>query len=338
MMAKEKAVRMVGVDVSAGVLDVSREAADEAVVGRQYANTAAGQRELARWVTQGKRRARVVLEATGLYSLDVALCLQRTPGVEVMVVNPRVSKDFAGALGQRARTDATAAGALRVFAARMPFVAWTPPPAAALAVRAVMRRVVALIEMRVQERNRWQAVRATSALPAVLQADLRQHIQRLGQQIARLEREARTLVSATPVLQEAYTRLRSIKGFGPRSVLMVLGELAVLPDTLTTRQWVAHAGLDPRPIRSGSSVHPPVRISKRGNTYVRRALFMPALVGVRCNPAVQRFALELSARGKAPLQVLVAVMRKLLHAIHGMLRTHTDFDGEKFRRSLRAAA
>ncbi len=105
------------------------------------------------------------------------------------------------------------------------------------------------------------------------------------------------------------------------------------PPTLGVRQWVAQAGLDPRPIRSGSSVHPPVRMSKRGNVYLRRTLFMPALVAVRRNVPVQRFAAELTARGKAPLQVLVAVMRKLLHAIYGMLKTDSDFDGEKFRRT-----
>ena len=32
------------------------------------------------------------------------------------------------------------------------------------------------------------------------------------------------------------------------------------------------------------------------------------------------------------------VMRKLLHAIYGMLKTDTDFDGEKFRRSVPTAA
>ena len=93
-----------------------------------------------------------------------------------------------------------------------------------------------------------------------------------------------------------------------------------------------------RTVSSGSSVHPPVRISKRGNGYLRRALFMPALVAVRHNTAVQRLATELAAKGKAPLQVLVAVMRKLLHAIYGMLKTDTDFDGEKFRRSVAIAA
>lgn len=332
-MAKERVMRRVGVDVSARWVDVSRDTADEGVSTRQFANTPAGHGELARWVTQGGRRARVVLEATGVYSLDLALRLQRTARIEVMVINPRASKEFAGAWGQRARTDARAAAGWREYAARMPFTPWTPPGPAVLALRAVMRRVVALIALRVQERNRLHAMRASAALPAVLRADIRQHLRALERRIARLEHEARALVEPAPALRAAYRHLCSIKGIGRRSALMILAEVAVLPSDLTARQWVAHAGVDPRPIRSGSSVHPPVRMSKRGNVYLRRALFMPALVAVRHNGAVQRFATALTARGKAPLQVLVAVMRKLLHAIYGMLKTDTDFDGEKFRRS-----
>jgi transposase len=332
-MAKSTVMRMVGVDVSARWVDASRAAAEERVETRRCANTAAGHRELARWVTHGGRRARVVLEATGLYSLDVACALQRTAGVEVMVVNPRASKEFAGAWGQRARTDQTAAAVLREYAARMPFTPWTPPAQEAWGLRAIMRRVVALIEMRTQERNRLHAGSATTALPASVRADIRQHIRGLGRQIARLEHQARALVEPAPALRAGYRHLCSIKGIGRRSALLILSEVAVLPAELTVRQWVAQVGLDPRPICSGTSVHPPVHISKRGNVYLRRALFMPALVAVRRNAAVQRFATDLTARGKAPLQVLVAVMRKLLHAIYGMLKTDTDFDGEKFRRS-----
>ena len=335
-MAKEKAVRWVGVDVSARWVDGSRAAADEPVSARQFANTPAGHGELASWLTQGGRRARVVLEATGLYSLDLALRLQRTARIEVMVINPRASKEFAGAWGQRAHTDASAAQGLREYAARMPFMPWTPPGPQALALRMIMRRVVALIEARVQERNRLHALSATEALPTVVRTDIRQHIRTLERRIARLEHEARALVEPAPALHAGFRHLCSVKGIGRRSALMILAEVAVLPGELTARQWVAHAGLDPRPIRSGTSVHPPVRMSKHGNVYMRRSLFMPALVAVRRNSAVQRFATELTARGKAPLQVLVAVMRKLLHAIYGMLKTDTDFDGEKFRRSAHA--
>lgn len=335
-MARSTAVRMVGVDVSARWMDVSRAAADEPVDTRRCANTPSGHRELAGWITHGKRRARVVLEATGTYSLDVAHALQRTAGVEVMVINPRASKEFAGAWGQRARTDQSAAAVLREYAARMPFTPWTPPPEAAAALRTIMRRVVTLIELRTREHNRLHAASATTTLPASVRRNIRQLIRVLGQQIADLEAEARAVVEPAPALRAGFHHLCSIKGIGRRSALLILSEVAVLPPELTARQWVAQAGLDPRPIRSGTSVHPPIHISKRGNAYLRRALFMPALVAVRRNAAVQRFATDLTARGKAPLEVLVAVMRKLLHAIYGMLKSDTDFDGEKFRRSPRS--
>jgi hypothetical protein len=34
--------------------------------------------------------------------------------------------------------------------------------------------------------------------------------------------------------------------------------------------------------------------------------------------------------GKKPLQAVCAVMRKLLHAIHGMLKNNTLFDNTRF--------
>lgn len=39
---------------------------------------------------------------------------------------------------------------------------------------------------------------------------------------------------------------------------------------------------------------------------------------------------KLLAKGKKPMQALVAVMRKLLHAIYGMFRHDADFVGTKF--------
>ena len=55
-----------------------------------------------------------------------------------------------------------------------------------------------------------------------------------------------------------------------------------------------------------------------------------SLVAIRHEPNVRAFYEKLLARGKKPLQAIVAVMRKLLHAIYGMLRHDRDFEGEKF--------
>jgi len=91
-------------------------------------------------------------------------------------------------------------------------------------------------------------------------------------------------------------------------------------------------GLDPRECTSGTSVHKKVRISKAGNAHLRRALYMPALVEIRHQPNLQAFYLHLRAQGKPKMVALVAVMRKLLHAIFGMFKHQTAFDGAKVYR------
>ena len=130
---------MVGVDVSAQWLDVSRQRGTEVRAAR-FANRAAGHRQHAQWVTKGGGRTRVVLEATGTYSFDVAFALHAHKRVSVMVANPRAVKQFRDAWLQRARTDASSAEILCEFGQRMPFVAWQPPTPAALELRALARR------------------------------------------------------------------------------------------------------------------------------------------------------------------------------------------------------
>ena len=67
-----------------------------------------------------------------------------------------------------------------------------------------------------------------------------------------------------------------------------------------------------------------------GNVKLRRALYMPALVAIRWEPHIGAFYEKLIARGKKPIVAMVAVMRKLLHSIYGMLKHDQDFNGEKF--------
>lgn len=327
---KPRTVARVGIDVSAKELVVAREQAGMLEPVAQFPNDAEGHGQLVRWLTKRGRTARVCVEATGSYSWDLAVALSHARGVEVMVVNPRAARDFARACLQRAKTDATDAHVLREFVVRMPWVAWTPPPAAALAVRAVARRIASLTVARTQERNRLHAAHASDASSVLVRRDLERHVRELERHIATLRREAQALLASDPTLAGPFRHLLSVRGIAAASAIELLGELAVLPPDMTARQWVAHAGLDPRPFESGTSVHRAPRISKVGNRHLRRALYMPALVACRHEPHVRAFATKLRQRGKTPLQTIVAVMRKLLHAIHGMLRTDCDFLPHKF--------
>ncbi len=327
----------VGVDVSQQTLDVAARTASAEPRTAQFTNTSAGHRQLIKWLTKGGRCARVVLESTGVYSLDLALALDTAKRIEVMVVNPRAARKFADACLQRSCTDTTMAVALQEYAARMEFVPWTPPSAAVREVRAIARRIAALTLEKSRECNRQHAAGASADTPAVVSNDVAVNVRHLERRIAELERHAVTLIIADAQLQPIYQHLLSVCGIAETTAIQLLGELVVLPADMTARQWVAHSGLDVRHVTSGTSVHKVPRISKQGNAHLRRILYMPALVAIRHEPHVRAFYEHLLAAGKKPIQAVVAVMRKLLHAIWGMLNSKTDFDGSKFRKLPEAA-
>lgn len=320
---------LVGIDVGSKELVVALEAAGSRSPRSTFTNDASGHRRLLRWIKKRCRRARVCLEASSIYSLEPAMALHQSKGIELMVANPRAVRDFAGAFLRRSKTDALDADVLLEFARRMPFVVWQPPAVEGLELRALARRIEGLQRMLSQERNRLHAVDRSVAGAAVRQ-DLQVHIEHLRDRVRGLRRHALALVAEHPGLARRFQQLCSIKGIADASTIQILAELEALPPDMTVRQWVAHAGLDPRHFESGTSVHKRPRISKAGNKHLRRALFMPALVAIQWEPNVNAFYEHLLDGGKTKMQATVAVMRKLIHSAYGMFKHDQLFDGDKF--------
>ncbi len=320
----------VGVDVGAKELVVAIERNGTRESGILFANDADGHRRLIRWATKKGATVQVVLESTGVYGLDLAFALHRAKRVAVMVANPRAIAAFAKASLQRSKTDALDAETILEFGKRMPFVPWTPPDPSILELRGLSRRIEAMRKTVTQEKNRLHANEQSEELSDFVKQDIRELVELLKGRIDRLRKQALLVIDQSPELAKAFGHLTSVKGIADAAGIQLLAELGSLPKDMTTRQWVAHAGLDPRQHQSGTSVHKPARISKTGNAHLRRALFLPAMVASRWEPNVKAFYEKMIAKGKTKMQALVAVMRKLLHAIYGMLRHDRDFDGEKF--------
>jgi len=308
-----------GIDVSAKTLSVHRMH-DGIEQEREFTNDEAGHREVIKWL--GKR-ARVCVEATGVYHLQLALALRRA-GVELMVVNPRVAKDFARALGNRSKSDEVDARSLLEYVRRMEFVAWEPPSTAVLELRELGRRLSELVHVGTAEKNRLHAKNAAGISAAVI-GDIRGHVSEIGRRIKTIEKAAERVIGTDSDLREQYEILTGIRGVGRRSAILLLTELAVLDRTMTVKQMVAYAGLDPREYESGSSVRKPARISKVGNARLRAILYMNALAAIRSERGARLFYGRLVARGKKRLQAVVAVMRKLLHGIWVALQRRVPF-------------
>ncbi|HEY4359026.1 MAG TPA: IS110 family transposase [Acidobacteriaceae bacterium] len=311
-----------GIDVSAATLDVAVQPNQH----REFPNTSAGHRQLIVWLRQ-LGFARVSLEATGLYSLDLALALDAAEGIECAVLNPKAVHNFAKGGQRRSKTDKADARTLAEYGRCMKFVPWRRPSQQALELRALARYIESLTVERVQNSNRLHAAKATVSTPRSVIQDLQGGLKAMDKRIRALRLKAVALIQANELLSRQFQLLVAMPGIAEVSALHLLAELASLPDGLPVRQWVAHSGLDPAHHDSGSSIHRPSRISRAGSKHLRRALYMPALVASRRDPHLKAFYQELLSRHKAKLQALIAVARKMLHAIFGIFKHQTPYNG-----------
>ena len=321
---------MCGIDVGAEKLDVVHLRDGKKYGPSQFKNTSTDHKRLIFRITNGRKcQVRVVLEATGTFHLDLALALHHDELVEVMVVNPRASRHFAEAMMKRAKTDPVDASVLSNFAQRMEFQVWRPPSLEAFELQTLARRINQIKEDRQAETSRLFSREAVSAVGKSVIRDIKSHLNYLQARIKKLEIQAIKLIKKAPELSEKFDLLQSVCGISLKGGIQILAELAVLHGDLTPAQWVAFAGLDPRPKESGM-YKGQRKISKRGNKYLRKALYFPAITAATHQPSVRRYYLHLTNAGKKKMVAVIAVMRKLLHAIWGMFEHKLPFDGNKF--------
>ena len=313
-----------GIDVAAKTLAVVCHANDAWRQG-EFPNTPGGHRALWRFLRKQARQVRICIEATGIYHLEAAITLAGQDGCEVMVVNPRVAKDFARAMNARTKTDRVDARMLALFCERMPFVRWQPPAKEVLELRAIARRMDDLTQQAAAEKNRLHAAMVRSVAH-----DIEVNIRHLERRIQRLADQAKRLIEHHEPLLRGFTLLTTIKGVAEASAIRILGEVMLMPEGMSGKQWVAHAGLDPRAFESGTSVRKKTRISKTGNAHLRRALFLPAMSAARFDPGARNLRNTLVKRGLKPIQAIVAIMRRLLLAIRAMLRDGLPYQSERF--------
>jgi len=326
-VSTQQATMYCGIDVSARTLSAALIGADGVLAQREFANSAGGHKELLRWlVGPVAARVRVSLEASGVYSLDLALVLDAEPWIELAVLNPKLVNRFAETL-RRSKTDAADAAVLAEYSRRMPFSRWQRPTASHLELRTLSRYISSLVVEQAVLKNRLRAAESTVTTPRTVLTDLRRALAAVKRRVERLRGEALKRVEAQAQLRERYQLLVTVPGIGSVNALTILSELMLLSPTMTVRQWVASSGLDPAHRQSGTSLNKPSRISRAGNRRLRAALYMSALSAARCDRHLGGFYRELRARHKTGLQALVAVARKLLHAIYGIFKSGRPYDG-----------
>jgi len=298
---------IVGIDVSKDRLDVAVRPAGKAFVVERSAagleGLVARLRELAPYL--------VALEATGGYETIVAAALAGA-ALPVVIVNPAQVRDFAKALGRRAKTDPIDAAVIAHFAeATKPEPRPLPDEATQLLADLVARRRQ-IVEMIGAERQREKRVRI-----AHLRKSIARLIKALEKELASLDADIDDAVRGSPAWRAKEDLLASVPGIGPIIARTLIAELPELGQ-LGRKQIAALAGLAPFTRQSGQWRGR--SFIAGGRTTVRTALFMGAMVAKQHNPILKAFFDRLLAAGKPKMVALIAVARKLLTILNAILR------------------
>ena len=320
MISISTEIDVLGIDISKAKFDVALLRGQEKIKSQVFTNDLEGFTELQAWlISQGVTNLHACMEATSIYGNALARFLVAA-GYKVSIVNPSRTKSFGRSELSRTKTDRADTKVIARFCVALQPAPWTPPALEVEQLQALVHRLDHLNAMRQQEQNRLETVD-----PILVEA-ITAHVDFLHEQIQTTRNLIRDHFHNHPHLKAQRDLLTSIPGIAELTATVILAEIRDISAFDSADQLAAFAGLTPQEFSSGSSVHGKPRLSKIGNSRLRQALFMPAIVARRYNPLIHSFCERLLAKGKSKKSVIGAAMHKLLRQVFGVLKSQTAFD------------
>jgi len=253
----------------------------------------------------------IVLEASGGYEFLVTAALAEAQ-LPVALVNPQAVRKFAGATGKLAKTDKIDAQVLAHFAEALRPEPRPLPDQAHQVLKAALQRRQQVVKMIGQEENRLEK----TFIPTV-RRDIQAHLTWLRQRLTALNRDLDDQIRQSPLWQDRDRLFQSVPGIGPlvsRTVIAQMPEIGTLPG----KKAAALVGVAPYNRDSGRFRGK--RMIRGGRSYLRRMLYIAAVVASRFNPVIRAFYQRLVAAGKPKKVALTACMRKLVLILNAMVK------------------
>ena len=300
---------------------------------REFERTRAGVErwwELAASSLSPGQVAGVVMEVTSSFSLEVLAWLGLVcPEVAVSVIPGKRTSEWGASLGIQNKTDEIDARVLACYGAER-----QPPPTVAKdkgqdRVRWLLRARLGLVEQKtalIQQHEEAKREHLDAQVSKAIQQALGKVLRTIESEILKLEKQARKLIAQDAKMQADIDVLETIYGVGWYTAATVVAEFGDLSLFERREDVVAAAGLNPVIRTSGRSVEKRPHISKRGNVFVRRSLYLAAMASIRGDNMFSHMHACLVGRGKKKMVALVAVMRKLLTVMRAIVISGKAFD------------
>jgi transposase len=333
-----KAVKLTPIRQSVGI-DVAKKdlkvCFSQEFVGRQikvigsrtFLNTTAGFAALLVWIKQKSAPSvpfNLTLEATGVYYENVAYFFHEKD-YSVHVVLPNVAKLFIKSHNVQSKTDGIDAQMLALLGLERELRLWQPAALSIRQLKGLTRERVAIIEERTALLNRLHALQSGHDAHKETIKRLKKVIALLDNQIKDVEKQIENSIENDALLAEKVNNIKKIKGVSTTTIAILIAETNGFENFDNRAQLTKFSGYDIVHNQSGETLNGKTYISKKGNRFIRRALYLPAISVVKYEPHFKALYERVYDKTKIKMKGYVAVQRKLLVTIYALFKNNCAF-------------
>jgi len=252
-----------------------------------------------------------VMEATGCYYENLAYHLYEK-GENVFVVLANRMKNYFRSFNIKTKTDKVDAKVIAKYGIERAIEPWEPMSVEYKSIRDLGRELLSLKKDMNRARNQLHAIKYSHKKAEMVKELKMEQIILYEKSIKLIKKEIKALVDADDDLKLKIDKLQTIPCIGFETAILIVSETNGFKLFKNIRQLVSYAGLDVSHNESGNHIGKS-KISKRGNSRIRRVLFMPALSATVHNPSIKNLHERICERNpNIKRKGVVASMRKLL--------------------------
>jgi len=309
----------------------AKEASKKSVVKatRTFHNNVFGFKELDQWITKHLKLSsaplKIIMEATGVYHEYLAWHLYEQNYL-VHIILPLRAKRYMQSLGLKSKNDKIDAHGLADMAMQQELEQWKPCSKNILLLRSLTRQLEMLQETRTAFKNQLEAVTHLAICDKSVVRNLKSLVRKVEKEIDKLKDQIEKFILKDSVLASKFKLVENIKGLGVLTFATLVAETNGFELFENQKQLVSYAGYDVVENQSGKHTGK-TKISKKGNTHIRRIMFMAAfnMVTYKVNPFLQLYN-RVYDRTKIKMKAYVAIQRKLLCLIYALWKNNSIYN------------
>lgn len=318
-MRKEE-IECIGVDVSKNTLDVAlfRGKIDWNEGHVKVSNNESGYKELRKWLrlkNAEKKRLRICMESTGLYTHDFRSWLEKE-NIIYYVVDPKLMHHFAPPQSIKGirQTKNDKADAFRIAIYCSLFHDSMEPSKLPSAAYFKLKRLLAERRQYVKQSVLYRQQLSDISIYDSVGSRIRKksEVENLRDNIKQTDAEMKAIIDTDPEIRRNYELLISIVGVG----LVVAVTTIVLTENFTTftnpRKYASYIAIAPFPHESGTSIRGATRVSKQGFRQAKADLSISVLSAITFDPDIKEYWQRKKAEGKHTGCVLNAIKFKIV--------------------------